>query len=555
VTTDAETITIEVEPATVAGETVHATVGRVERLLVALGDRLNPILVKETRQSLKSRQFVITFTLLLLCGWVWSLLGVALIGPGVYCGTHGPTMFVGYYLILAFPLLVVVPYSAFRSLAAEQEERTYEMLSITALTPRQIVRGKLGSAALQMLVYLSAITPCLAFTYMLRGLSFPTILMVVFYVAVGSLSLSMICLFLGTLPTEKYLQVIVSVLAIVGLFLAFCFGCPIAIAITFEGEGQFRDADFWIANAAIMTFVAGYFVMIFEAAAARITFASDNRSMRLRAVMLAQFALWAAWMTYAWVLNKGEEGVIYCFVFFAVLHWYATGAMMTGESPELSLRVRRQLPRSGLGRVFLTWFNPGPGTGYVFALAGLLGTLAIAIIGIVLGDLFPTGHNQFFHPDRPFWFAAMGLCYAAFFLGLGVLVLRAARRRMPVGIVTAVLLQAVLVMTFSGIPALIHWMSDYRDQSYSLAQIASPIWTLIHILSDGMPAAEEPLLITLVPLAALAVLVANVPGIVKELRFVRIAAPERVAEEDADLAAQKTPPQPTRKSPWDDGQG
>jgi len=36
---------------------------------------------------------------------------------------------------------------------------------------RQIISGKLGSAALQVLVYLSALAPCLAFTYLLRGLA------------------------------------------------------------------------------------------------------------------------------------------------------------------------------------------------------------------------------------------------------------------------------------------------------------------------------------------------------------------------------------------------
>ena len=42
-------------------------------------------------------------------------------------------------------------------------------LSITTLKPRQIISGKLGSSIVQMAVYFSAITPCLAFTYLLRG--------------------------------------------------------------------------------------------------------------------------------------------------------------------------------------------------------------------------------------------------------------------------------------------------------------------------------------------------------------------------------------------------
>jgi len=547
-----DTIAIETLTVGPASETLPASEERFERLLVALGDRLNPILVKETRQALKSRQFLLTFTLLLLFGWVWSLLGVAVIGPGVYYGSHGPTMFYGYYVILAFPLLVVVPFGAFRSLAAEQEERTYEMLSITTLGPRQIVLGKLGSAAMQMLVYLSAITPCLAFTYMLRGLSFPTILMVVFYVSLASLSLSIICLFLGTLSTEKYVQVIVSVFAIAGLFLAFFMGLQVAAGIVTFGEQMYRQSEFWITNAAIVTFVAGYFWLVFEAAAARITFASDNRATRLRAVMLAQFALWTGWMTFAWFSSDGHPVPIMIFTIFAVLHWYALGAMMTGESPELSLRVRRQLPRTALGRVFLTWFNPGPATGYVFALAGLLGTCLIAAVGLGLTQLWPARqHWGRSFKVEPMWFAVLALCYATFFLGLGVLATRALRKRFPVTIATAVLLQLVLLMVFSGVPAIVQWMSDLRSQDYCALQVASPVWTLIYVGGAGMPLGETPLLVTLVPLAALRVLLANVRVSVKELRFVRIAAPARVAEEDAAAAAAKSPPVPARKSPWD----
>src|SRR4051812_21430074 len=90
---------------------------RIENRLTAVGERLNPILVKEARQALKSKQFTITFTLVLICCWAWSILGLALLGPDVhYLDSAGREMFYGYYLILALPLLVIVPYSAFRSL-------------------------------------------------------------------------------------------------------------------------------------------------------------------------------------------------------------------------------------------------------------------------------------------------------------------------------------------------------------------------------------------------------------------------------------------------------
>src|SRR5262245_47167201 len=76
--------------------------GRVDRALFAIGDRLNPILVKETRQALKGRQFTITFTLVLICGWLWSIAGPALMDIDLAYGTAGRDMFMGYYVILSF---------------------------------------------------------------------------------------------------------------------------------------------------------------------------------------------------------------------------------------------------------------------------------------------------------------------------------------------------------------------------------------------------------------------------------------------------------------------
>ena len=80
---------------------------RFEDWLARLSDRLNPILVKEARQALRSRQFTSTFFLMLAAGWTWSIMGVALLGPAAYYSAEGTSMFFGYYVVLAAPLIVV----------------------------------------------------------------------------------------------------------------------------------------------------------------------------------------------------------------------------------------------------------------------------------------------------------------------------------------------------------------------------------------------------------------------------------------------------------------
>ncbi len=534
----------------------------VDRAMEFTGDRLNPILVKETRQALKSKYFTITFGLLLLCGWGWSILGVAMMGQDAWRGTQGDDMFVGYYFVLVFPLLVIVPFGAFRSLATEQEDRTYELMSITTLGPRQIIRGKLGSAVLQMVVYLSAVTPCLAFTYLLRGIDFPTILFVLSYTVLTSLGLAMIGLFAGTLTSEKHWQVVLSVALIAGLFLALwtCIAFTMEVALRWSA-GLFMDWEFWMGYAGFLTAFAAYFVLVFYAAAARITFASDNRSTRLRVTMLVHQVLFVGWMAWVWISPHAaarDPSVILAFMMLAGLHWYAMGAFMTGESSELSTRVKRQLPQSFLGRVFLTWFNPGPGTGYVFAICNLLGVLAIGMTALAARNAFgasPANRWSARYFDTLLPFGVLGCSYIVIYLGVGLMLVRLLRKFTFVGMMLSVLLQILLLLLGAGLPTIVHMMSaELRGQAYCLVHVTNPIWTLGYLIDRPTAWANTryyDVLLAVVPAAAVIVFLLNLPAVAREVRHVRIARPKRVAEEDAQLSAAKRPPKPVKTSPWD----
>jgi ABC-type Na+ efflux pump permease subunit len=59
-------------------------------------------------------------------------------------------------------VLVLIPFGCYRSLLAEREQTTFELLSITSLSPRQVIWGKLLSAGLQMFIFYSAIAPFVA---------------------------------------------------------------------------------------------------------------------------------------------------------------------------------------------------------------------------------------------------------------------------------------------------------------------------------------------------------------------------------------------------------
>ena len=544
--------------ALIAAEPSSTRLARFEAALERAGEWLNPILVKECRQALKSRQFVITFSLLLLCGWLWSIVGVAMIGPDIYFSFDGPDMFYGYYMILAFPLFVIVPYCAFRSLAGEREDRTFELVSITTLKPRQIVGGKLGSAVIQMMVYFSAISPCLAFTYMLRGIDVLTIAMILVYTFAASLALSVLSLLIATLTAEKHWQVVLSVVLILGLAYLFIMACVAAHELLSWSRPSFDDADFWYAHAAMLTAYIAYFVLFYLTAGAQLTFSSDNRSTPLRVVMLAQFLIFTGWMAWAAfhygnAFQSREVGAfLLMYLIFSGLHWYLMGTFMVGEWPYLSPRVKRQLPQSFLGRVFLTWFNPGPGTGYLFALGNLLAALVLSLLAAGVWNSIA----GLMMPGRSFlevitYFALIGYCYIVIYLGIGKLLVSVGQRLAPVGIVLTLLIQVLLLLAGCGIPLVIHLMSDMRDNGYSMLHITNPVWTLVELFDNTTGPVYGPMALTFLAPAALLVFLANLPSIVAEVRHVRIAQPKRVAEEDATLAAELAPPVPVRSSPWD----
>lgn len=523
---------------------------RVESWLVRASDWLNPILVKETRQALKSRQFLLTFLLLLTACWVVTIVGVASIGPGIYYAAAGGNLLIWYYAILAFPLAVVVPYSAFRSLAAEREDNTYDMLSITTLKPRQIISGKLGSSIAQMAVYFSAVAPCLAFTYLLRGVDLPTIVVLLVYSFFGSLGLSVIGLLLATLSRQRYGQVFLSVLFIVGLFGALWAALGFAFILIFESYAVFGDW-FWVASLALFTVFATTFALCFFAAAGMITFASENRSTPLRVVMLVQQACWIGWMAFAWITENMDTEVVLVMVMMAAFYWYAAGAILTSERPQMSLRVRRRLPKSFLGRAFLSWIYPGPAGGYLFVIANASAIGVMALLALAVGEATGRGVAGWPSGEQIIYLMFIGWGSLVAYLGVGLLIVSALRRVAAISMIGCVLVHVLLLAAGSGIPWTIQLMSvRLRYLDYTYLQLTNPFWTLYYVGRRGLPS-DAVVLLLIVATAAICILLLNLPGVVRELRQVRIAPPPRVV---ADELERHPPPAARPTSPWDEDQ-
>jgi hypothetical protein len=179
------------------------------------GERMNPIVVKETRQALKSRAFPATFLVMLLGCWLISAVMIADYGEDLYYAEAGDTFFAWYLGSLLAAICFVVPAGVFRSVVSEFEGQTFEMLAITTLSPRKVVFGKLKSASVQMGAYFASIAPFVCFSYMLEGVSIPGLVLALLIAYLAGLSACMGAMMLGALAKQSAWQILCLLMAIV----------------------------------------------------------------------------------------------------------------------------------------------------------------------------------------------------------------------------------------------------------------------------------------------------------------------------------------------------
>ncbi len=496
----------------------HGIWGWIDRTSERVSGWMNPILIKEARQSLKSRQFLVTFFLLLTLSCIWTIMGVVSNAPDVYFLPTGTSLLYGYLLILTVPLIGIVPLAAHRSLGAEIDDDTFEMLVITRLDSMRIVMGKLNSAVLQMLIYFAAIVPCLAFSYLLRGVNLPSIALVIATTFFTALLVTSFSLMMATLAFNRAGQTIAILCVLATAFFAVitCYSfCSQGLLGGFAGD----EEDVYVGVGSFIAVGITCIFMFIKAAAARIAPVTENRSTGLRRTMMVQQLVWIAticliaiWANDYDVLNFGSM--------ILAGYWLIMGALMLVESPELSPRVQRTLPSTFAGRALLTWFNPGPATGYVFAITtGCAGIFAFGSFGMDFQR----------SPRTPtLTFSLMASGYLLAYLGLTRLIAMPIIRRLgrnlaiPTSTLAGVMFLAmitpmVIIVVTTGMPA----------SSYTEIEAINWSWTLIEAFDNGY---DWPLAILIFGCGGIITLV-NLFFVLRVFQYRRISVPDRVKQE------------------------
>ncbi len=137
-------------------------------------DWLSPVLVKELRQGLRSRAFLVTFVLLHLVMGVYLLLAALSFELHSFASQDGRTHFsdftpfdVFFWIILAVPLLIVLPMRGSRVLSEEFSGAKMDMIYLTHLGTAGVVLGKWVAVNAMIVLFVIAVLPYLLARYFL----------------------------------------------------------------------------------------------------------------------------------------------------------------------------------------------------------------------------------------------------------------------------------------------------------------------------------------------------------------------------------------------------
>jgi hypothetical protein len=471
--------------------------------LESASDWLSPIVVKEVRQAVRGREFHYSFAITLLVGLAVAFFGAADALGGN--GTSGRWTFAALMGCLTLLGLAVVPLGAFSALRNERLEQTLELITLSALSPRRIVIGKLLAQGVKLATLFAGLAPFIAMSFLLGGIDFGTILVSLPILFMWSMWACAACLFLSTLLKTRAMSGVVfgGVGVVLFLFLV-VFGLPRLMFFLMSrgafpggmsvgvGVGVVAGSQSWW-ELAIMTTIClatmGNLVLLAEN---RLSLPTEDRVTALRAGFFGQFLLIGAWAIS--FINEppiGRSNAAQALGVLGGLHLAAVAMFAVTEDLVVSRRVLLRMNAVSPWRRLLAILGPGGGRGALYVLTQMALYLAAAWL------LRPTWVSLR-------WFLAV--CgYICFFTGLPAAVFRVVR---PASAASFQLRAAVLAMLSMALilPDIVYyllWQPLVFDLRYAGRHLLNPLRTLANWrLVEANHGFAIPVLLGLIGLAA-----------------------------------------------------
>lgn len=336
---------------------------------------LNPIVIKELRQAVRSWTITGMLLLFLVVLFVTSIVFLVneTIGNDADTGLGGE-MFSAFMLILTGASAFFIPLYVGIRVGLERQENNPDLLYVSTLAPGRIIRGKFFSGAYMALLFFSACMPFMAFTNLLRGVDLPTVFFILAYLFLFVCAANMVAIFLACLPMSRPFKVLICLL---GLLQAFGLIMPLSMfAFQFMRSGvgaMLITRDFWLSilvfTLAILMVVGLFYVL----SVALISPLSANRALPVRAYITF---IWIVdgFLSFGLLLHHGDADALWIWIVPTIVIMMLSLLVVISNSDHISSRVRRAIPVSGYKRALAFLFFNGAAGGLLWVAAILMAT-------------------------------------------------------------------------------------------------------------------------------------------------------------------------------------
>jgi ABC-type transport system involved in multi-copper enzyme maturation permease subunit len=433
-------------------------------------DRLSPMVVKEVRQFVRAREFTYSFGITLVVALAVAFYGSAETLAG---NNTGGSTFATLTLCLGLLGFAIVPLGAFGALRTERLEQTLDLISLTALTPRRIVVGKLLAQVVKLTTLFAVMGPFIAMSFLLGGIDFVTIIVTLIAVFMWSLWMAAAALFLSTLLKSKAMSVVLFAgVGIAALFVV-SVGRMLLISLTRPGLGPFSStgltstSEIWWNLAVMGVACAATMTNLLLLAENRLAPPPESRVTPLRVGFLVQFLLILAFA----LREIGEplstrSGAVEFLSVIGGVHLAAVALFAVTEGVVVPPWMRRERLR---GR-WMRWLYPiiGPGSGR--AAVYILIQMALLIIAASLLDASSYGMSRL-----------LAVCgFICCFTGIPALIVHALEHLglRPIHARVAVLFLLMLSLLLPDVLYYLLWQPEQFSVDFSMRHLLNPVRTL-----------------------------------------------------------------------------
>jgi hypothetical protein len=328
---------------------------------------LNPIVLKELRQAVRS--WAVTAMLLLLLLVLFVVAMAVLVNQSFEVTVNeqlGGDLFRGFLVVLAGAGILFIPLYLGVRVAAERQDNNPDLLYISTLSPGRIIRGKFFCGAYVALLFFSACLPFMALTNLLRGVDLPTVFFLLACLFLVVCSVNLAAIFIACLPISKLFKIALSLAGLFSLFSVLSGVMVASFELMQEGVGamMFRR-QFWDTTLSFLVIAAAAGGLFYVLSVALISPPSANRALVPRIYLTGIWLLGGLLAAYAG-LTTAQQLLILVWTYISSIVLIAALVVTISNHDQLSVRVRRTIPRFAVPRLLAFCFYNGAAGGLIW---------------------------------------------------------------------------------------------------------------------------------------------------------------------------------------------